>query len=289
MFIDLVAPKLTVNTFFFKQTNSIGFSLFPLALMMLIAIEVRWRERQRAMLAEHEQERQAYMLQVLKAQEDERRRTSRELHDGTIQELLLIANRVQSLIDDRGSVDQEQMKERLEQIMNEAFNVSEGVRRLSLDLRPSVLDNTGLVPALRSLADRLFQESGIEAKVAVEGRARRFHADTEIQIFRIVQEALSNVRRHSRATAVTITLSFTRHRLGITIRDNGIGFHVEDILKNLANHRKLGIASMQQRAILIGGTLDIHSQPGEGTVISIEIVEQPVKSMPAQGLALTDS
>ena len=243
----------------------------PLMVVIIIAFERRWRETQKRILAEREEERQVYMSQIFKAQENERQRIAQELHDGTIQELLVIANRAQTLVSGDGNETTVQKREHAEWVRDAILQLLEDVRRLSLDLRPSVLDDIGLVPALRWLIDHLNHEGGIETNVVVHGAERKLSSETEVTIFRIVQEALNNARRHSKATEAVVTLEFAPESLEITVRDNGDGFSLSETIGKLATEGKLGLIGMQQRAQFLNGALHISSKPGEGTSISIEV------------------
>jgi len=252
--------------------RNIGFSLFPLMAVVIIALELNWREKERKVAAEREKERQVYMSQIFKAQENERRRIAQELHDDTTQTLLVIANRAQSLVS--GDYDETalEVREHAEWIRDAILQVSEGIRRLSLDLRPSLLDNIGLVPALRWLLNRLNQDDGITTKMMVKGVERKLPPEIEASIFRIVQEALHNVRRHSEASMAVLTLGFNSKSLKIRVRDNGKGFSLQETVGKLATEGKLGIIGMQQRAQFLDGTFDIHSELGKGTLVSIEVM-----------------
>lgn len=253
--------------------RNIGLSLVPLTAIIIITMELKWRERQRKIAVEREEERQIYMSQIFKAQERERQRIAQELHDDTTQELLVIANRAQTLATGSNSETAPEMREQAEWIRDAVLQVSEEVRRLSLDLRPSILDDIGLVPALRWLTDRLTQEGGINTRVVVHGTERKLRSEAEGTIFRIVQEALNNIRHHSKATEAVVTLKFAPRSLGITVRDNGRGFALNEMIGNLAAEGKLGLIGMQQRAKLLDGTYDIRSQPGEGTLVSVKITD----------------
>ena len=164
-----------------------------------------------------------------------------------------------------------QKREHAEWVRDAVLQLLEDVRRLSLDLRPSVLDDIGLVPALRWLTDHLNQEGGIETKIAVYGAERKLSSEIEVTTFRIVQEALNNARRHSKATEAIVTLEFAPESLEITVRDNGDGFSLSETIGKLATEGKLGLIGMQQRAQFLHGALHISSRPGEGTSVSIEI------------------
>ncbi|HEY81920.1 MAG TPA: sensor histidine kinase [Dehalococcoidia bacterium] len=250
---------------------NVALSFVPLTAVMIITMELKWRERQRQIMVERERERQVYMSEIFRAQENERQRIAQELHDDTTQELLVIANRAQNLVSGDHGQSSPMVREQAEWIRDAVLKLSENVRRLSLDLRPSVLDDIGLVPAVRWLADRLNQEDGINTKVVVSGQERKLRPEAEVTIFRIIQEALNNVRRHSQASEAVVTLDFAPQSLKITVQDNGNGFSLKETLSSLASKGKLGLIGVQQRARLLNGTCVICSQPGEGTSVSVEI------------------
>jgi len=118
----------------------------------------------------------------------------------------------------------------------------------------------------------LNQEDGINSKVVVSGQERKLRPEAEVTIFRIIQEALNNVRRHSRASEAVVTLDFAPESLKIMVQDNGNGFSLNETLGNLAGKGKLGLIGVQQRARLLNGTCTIRSQPGKGTSVSVEII-----------------
>lgn len=256
--------------------RNIAFLFVPMAVVIIIALELYWRERQKEMMAEQERERQAYMAQIFRAQEDERRRIAQELHDDTTQELLALANSAQRLVTDADEAKYDNMKKNAEWMRDMTLALSNNVRRLSLDLRPSILDDIGLVPALRWAADRLNQETNINSKVLVEGSIRKLPAETEVNIFRVIQEALNNVRRHSDATEAIITVHFNSDSTKLVIQDNGKGFAQKEIISKLISEGKMGIIGMQQRAKFINGTFNVLSKRGQGTSVSIELTDQPI-------------
>jgi len=267
-----ILPRMIYYSFTFGAlVRNIAFAFVPLATVAAVTLELQWRDRQRQVSVEREKERQLYMSQIFKAQEDERRRIAQELHDDTMQELLVIANRAQTLVSGDGNETTLEMRERAEWIRDAILQVLENIRRLSLDLRPSMLDNIGLLPALRWLVDRLNQEGEIDTKVVVHGVRKKLRPETEVTIFRIVQEALNNVRRHSKATKAMVTLKFNSESLEIMVQDNGEGFPLNETIRNLTSEGKLGLIGMQQRAQLINSTFNIYSRPGEGTLVSIKI------------------
>ncbi|MFH1169528.1 MAG: sensor histidine kinase, partial [Chloroflexota bacterium] len=169
----------------------------------------------------------------------------------------------------------EESRRRLEELWQHINNAIQGVRRLSQDLRPAALDRLGLLPALEWLADETKKYSGIETKVNIKGNPQRFPEEEELLLFRITQEALRNVWRHSKASEAEIAVEFDQDKARITVSDNGKGFDLPDKLGDLARDGKLGLAGMQERAQLLGATLSVQSQPGKGSSITVEL---PVKS-----------
>lgn len=252
--------------------SNILFLSVPLMIIAFLSFEIKLRERERRTLLEREAERQFYMSQVFKAQEDERQRIARELHDGTTQNLLVVANRAQSLLAEDNLKDVEQVKAQAERIRDEVLDLSEDVRRLSLDLRPAVLDNIGLTPAIRWLVDRFSKENNTKAKLVVDGEVRKLSAGSDVIIFRIIQEALNNIRRHSKATKAVVTIEFLQEEVKIAVQDNGKGFLLPKTINKLATEGKLGIIGMQQRASFLDGIINISSKPGKGTLVLAKLI-----------------
>jgi len=211
-----------------------------------------------------------YLQQVTRAQENERKRISRELHDDTIQALVVLSRQLDSLASSSDGLSEDK-QHRLEELRQQTNNIMQGVRRLSQDLRPAALDRLGLLSALEWLASDVSQYSGIETKVNVVGTIRRLSEEEELVLFRITQEALSNIRRHSKATEAEITVKFDKSKVKITINDNGQGFDIPQTIGDLARSGKLGLAGMQERARLIGGTLTVQSKTGKGSRINVAL------------------
>lgn len=243
--------------------------LLPFFITSLVAFELARRRRERKHFAEREAERQVYISKILESQENERLRIAQEIHDDTMQTLLVIANRAQNLIPS-GKGDLAEVKKSAEWIRDSTLQAIEELRRTSLDLRPSVLDNLGLVPALRWLVDNMSEGSDINTRITIKGTKRKLLPETEVSIFRVVQEALTNIKRHSKATEAVVILEFGAENLKITIEDNGQGFRPPKKPNRLAARGQLGLIGMRQRIELLGGTLKIHSRIGKGTLLLIE-------------------
>jgi signal transduction histidine kinase len=145
------------------------------------------------------------------------------------------------------------------------------LRRLTQNLRPRILDDHGLVPALDWLADLLQEQYGIEAQVRVAQPLPEEAAETQLLLFRIAQEALHNVGRHSGASQACLSLRSSGNRVIMVVRDNGRGFKLTGGLSELANRGKLGLLGMHERARLLGGSLEVETAPGKGTTIMVEL------------------
>jgi two-component system sensor histidine kinase DegS len=211
-----------------------------------------------------------HLREITRAQEEERKRVARELHDDTAQDLVILLRQVDRLapaIDKLSPPDAELMEE----LRKQAARIMDGVHRFSQDLRPSVLDDLGLLPALEWLAADLTEHFGIAVEMKVLGSVRRFSPETELVIFRIAQEALRNVWKHSGAAKARATLKFGGDRAVLTVEDEGKGFELPERMDDLTVAGKLGLAGMQERAQLIGGKLGLRSEPGKGTTLTLEV------------------
>ena len=210
-----------------------------------------------------------YLQQITRAQEEERERIARELHDDTIQYLVVLARQLDDLANSSKSMSKED-KACLENLRQQTNSIMEGVRQLSHDLRPATLDRLGLVAALEWLASSMEKLSGIDVRVTKSGTERRLPGEVELVMFRIAQEALSNVRRHSRANNAEVVVEFDDKKVRMTIRDNGKGFTLPEKAGDLLKKGKLGLAGMQERIQLLNGSLKIESEPGKGSAVVIE-------------------
>ena len=211
-----------------------------------------------------------YLQQVTRAQEEERRRIARELHDDTAQDLVVLSRRLDRLISNGERLSSQDVT-RLEETRQQIDRILDGVRRFSQDLRPSVLDDLGLLPALEWLSSDITEHFGISTAIGVIGSVRRFNPDTELVLFRIVQEALRNVWKHSEASRAWISVEFDEDKATFTIQDNGKGFELPKNIGDFAGVSKLGLVGMQERAQLISGKLALQSEPGKGTTVTIEV------------------
>jgi PAS domain S-box-containing protein len=210
-----------------------------------------------------------YLGQITMAQEEERKRIARELHDETIQALVVLARQLEDIISVSSDLSFDKRR-LLENLRKQADDIMADVRRLSQDLRPPALDRLGLVPALEWLASDIGKRSGINVEVRIHGVSRRFSPEVELVLFRVAQEALRNVWRHAQATRADIIVEFGDRKIRITIKDNGRGFDLPETTGDLVKQGRLGLAGMQERIQLVRGNLRIESEPNEGTIVIIE-------------------
>jgi PAS domain S-box-containing protein len=211
-----------------------------------------------------------YLHQITKAQEEERKRIARELHDDMAQVLGSLSRQLDNFIRKKHGFASNEVLflKDLQAQLNRGVQV---VHRLVQDLRPSLLDDLGLIPALRSLTKSLQESEGIATDLKVSGGERRFLPEVELLLFRIVQEALSNIRRHAQASEAQVVIDFAEDRVKLTISDNGRGFELSGGVDDFPRSGKLGLAGMQERAQLLGGTLEVRSTLGKGTTLIVEV------------------
>ena len=212
-----------------------------------------------------------YLREITRAQEEERKRIARELHDDTAQDLVVLSRKLDSFVAsavNRLSVEDVSYVEKLRQ---QTEHILDGVHRFSQDLRPSVLDDLGLVPALEWLTPDLTNHFGIAIALEVLGSVHRFPPEIELILFRIAQEALRNVWKHSEASKAWVTVEFGDDKTVLTVKDNGRGFELPERIEDLAVAGKLGLVGMQERAQLTGGRLTLQSEPGKGTTVIVEV------------------
>ncbi|MDD5037911.1 MAG: sensor histidine kinase [Dehalococcoidales bacterium] len=280
--VSLVSfPALVPLIFYYYETTgnvvrNIAFLLLPSAIIVLIAMEINWHRKEREIATEREKERQLYMTQVLQAQEEERKRIALEIHDDAIQRLVVHSNYAENMLLQLESKNSSTLKKDIKWIRDNSIALTEDLRRMSLDLRPSILDNFGLVPALRWLVGRMNKETDINAKVKIKGTVQKLLSDIEVNIFRIVQEALNNAIKHSRCREVLVTLEYGSDGLELTVEDDGQGFSIENTFLELASERKMGLIGMKQRARSINGIIEISSQLRHGTQIKLKLPSSDV-------------
>ncbi len=208
--------------------------------------------------------------QVLSAHEGERRRIARELHDDTAQSLTSILVRLRLL---ERSADDPVIRQNVEELRELTAGALDSVRRMALDLRPSALDDLGLPAALNSYAEKYSQRWPIQVRFTTRGIRRRLPPETELVLYRVAQEALSNVAKHSSARSAEISLSRKSSVVTLTVQDDGRGFDTSRVSPE--DGRGLGLFGMKERVALVGGSLEIESTPRAGTSIIARVPIRP--------------
>jgi signal transduction histidine kinase len=220
--------------------------------------EVQQKERNRGEL----------FKKAINAQEDERKRIARELHDETSQSLTALlfaaeeAGELKSIL---------AVRKRICSMHELIQHTLDGIHKLIFDLRPSVLDHLGLAPAIRWLGKSRLEARGVRVTLEECGEPKRLPAELETALFRVLQEAMTNIARHSAARNVWIEYQVTDQLVRVLVQDDGVGFDVLDIEITPDSPRGLGLMGMQERLELLGGDIHILSTPGNGTRLEITV------------------
>ncbi|MFQ5614075.1 MAG: GAF domain-containing protein [Anaerolineae bacterium] len=226
-----------------------------------------------------EQLRGKLLERVITAQEDERKRIARELHDDTSQSLTGLLYTLEEAAE---TIDPDELQDLLVRMQGISLQALEGVFNIIYDLRPSLLDHLGLCAALRSYAEKRLAPS-VRVHLEQSGDVRRLPGPVETALFRVVQEAISNIAEHAGAGKVDISLDFRKRFVIVIVEDNGVGFDLDEVTRLPDGQRRgLGLLGMQERIELLGGDIRIASEPDVGTSLFISV---PVESGEASSQA----
>ena len=225
-------------------------------------VQIKWKQTEEKL---KESEKKMTTL-VMRAQEEERKRVSRELHDGVGQALYSIIVKVKMT---KRTIEDQQMIEVLQDMESMVGQAMKEVKELATQLRPSALDDLGLIPALRSYITRCREIYGIQMMLRVEGVQGRFSPEIETALYRICQEALTNAVKYSGTDAIDIILTHTDDYIQLTVQDYGQGFDMSHVLTE--DKGGIGLFSMQERATLLQGEVIIRSEQGRGTSVNTYI------------------
>jgi two-component system sensor histidine kinase NreB len=213
---------------------------------------------------ERQQTLERYARRTVRTREEERRRIGRELHDGPLQSLMLLLRGLEA-VERRPKSDT--TPDPIVDARDLAEQTADELRRISRALRPSILDDLGLVPAIRSEAAALARRTNLKVDFAVTGAQGAIEPEVELVLLRVTQEALHNVERHSSASAATVRLRFGRTRTCLVIRDDGRGLDQSESASALLTSGKLGLVGMEERTRLVGGEFAARRRPVGGTII----------------------
>ena len=220
-------------------------------------------------LREKERVRGLLLTKVVTAQEEERRRISHELHDQIGQLLTALLIQLQLLERD---LSEPSLRERLKMLKQLAEEISSHLHHIAWELRPPALDELGLMAALEKVTEEWSRRFNIPCEFVANGSINgEVQPEMAIGIFRIVQEALTNIAKHAKATHARVSVYQEDSELVVTVEDNGVGFKVSDILKHPDENKRLGLLGMMERAAMLSGTLTIDSKPGKGTKVQVRI------------------
>jgi signal transduction histidine kinase len=283
---SVIFPSMFLNSELFLQLFDVPVQLFRAATAMaaaffvvrfLRAFEVerarRLRELQAAQLhavQQREQLRRDLLRQIVTAQEAERQRIARELHDETGQALTglgLGLRAVKTML----CAENEPAARHVEELEAMAGSALDELRRVVADLRPSHLDDLGLIPALRWYTQEIEARSGVRVRLEAQPPPLPLRPELNTVLFRIVQEALSNVVRHAQAREAMVHLTATPEALYLTVSDDGRGFAPEPVFAPQRGRQAWGLLGMQERAALVGGELTVNSAAGRGTTIGVVV------------------
>lgn len=259
----------------FRAVTAVSAAIFVIRFLRAFQVETERKiaELQTARLEESQQRevlRVELFRRVVAAQEAERQRIARDLHDETGQSLTAIGMGLRGLSGRLGPRNKDALAtlHKLETLTADSLKE---LQRLMTDLRPSHLDDLGLSAALRWYSSKIQEHSSLNIRVDIHGEECDLDESMKITIFRIVQESLNNIIKHARATHVNIHLHFQEKKVRINVFDNGIGFDRDQVRERRNNRPCLGLAGMEERAALLGGTVTVQSRPGYGTEVEVSI------------------
>jgi signal transduction histidine kinase len=250
------------------------------------ALEEMVEERTRELTSLYEQFQGKEMMckrllgQVLTAQEEERTRLARELHD-TIGQSLTAIIMTTTAVENSLPAAFVSGKEKLAAVRHIAAQTLQDLRNLIFDLRPEVLDDLGLALALRSQVKKCLEPAGVRARLKAAGLKDQLPPEVETAVFRVVQEAITNIARHAQASEANISLIHKDGKLVVRVEDNGVGFDPAQVMSN--EQKGWGLRGMEERITLLGGKFYIGSKAGQGTLVLAEVPLDQSESLPYPG------
>lgn len=292
LLIDLLPPMGPRSTAFLDGSLLVLFLSPPLFFLLyrpmkrqIIALtnarnrlqtEITERRLAEEALRQSEENLRSLSSHLLSNQEKERSHISRELHEELAQDLTAVSYRLQ-FIERRIEKDQVSLKDTCEQNLSLVRQIMDSVRRLSGELTPLETGHGGLATAIGELIRPLAENPGMKVTSRIDDLDRLIPRESQITVYRILQEAVANVENHARATRLSLVAQPRQGRVSIEVEDNGIGFDKEAVLKKSPSERGLGLATMEERVRMLGGSFAVRSQPGRGTELTFTI---PCKGQP---------
>jgi two-component system sensor histidine kinase DegS len=230
-------------------------------------------------ILESAKNRQLIGLKIILAQEDERKRIAREIHDGPAQSLanLVLRTEIAERLLDKN--DLELVRSELVDLKSQIRFGLEEIRKIIFNLRPMALDDLGLVPTLRKFVQDFEEKTRIRAVFETMGKDKRLPGAMEAALFRLVQEGYNNALKHAQPTFVSLEMTFQDETVQLVIADNGVGFQLNVVESRSKTHTHFGLIGMRERVELLQGKMDIESVVGQGTKIKIDV---PIKAEPGR-------
>lgn len=213
------------------------------------------------------QQRQHLSMQVIKAQEEERRRVARDIHDGPAQSMANVILRIE-ICERLLEKNPAQVPKELRELKKVLKNSLQDVRKIIFDLRPMALDDLGIIPTLKRYFNEYEERTGLKVELIAFGQEKRISSAMEVAIFRVIQEAVNNAYKHAQASKVVVRLEMTPKVVNCSIKDDGVGFVVKE---KMGQDKTFGLIGMRERIELLKGTFEINSSPGKGTEIKFQI------------------
>ncbi|GBF32582.1 two component sensor histidine kinase [Desulfocucumis palustris] len=208
-------------------------------------------------------------VNIIRAQEEERRKVARDIHDGPAQLLANIVMRAEFCLK-LMEIDHNKVKEELTALQQMVRQSLQDVRKIIFDLRPMVLDDLGLIPAIRRYFEEFTAEAGLTAELVTTGDNRRFATTIEVALFRVFQECLSNIRKHAAATQLLVKIEVLHNKVNMSVKDNGAGFNPKNVMADKKSEG-YGLIGMRERIQILKGEFSVTSVPKKGTSIHISV------------------
>lgn len=265
-----LSDTVSIPTVLLRSIAGLGITLSTIRGLEVFELEIDKSVQERDELREKQRFQTRLLARVIAAQEEERKRIARELHDE-------MGQRLSAVVMGLAAVAQvlphnpARAQEILEDCRETAVQALEGVRQTIIGLRPSLLDDLGLLPALRRMAEDISRRGEVDIQISAKGVGERLPPEVEIALFRILQEAMTNVARHARARRAVLRLMREDDILRAMLEDDGVGFNPAEVNICSKDGAGLGLIGMQERALLIGGSVVIDSAPGRGTRVCVSV------------------
>ncbi len=237
-------------------------------------MDITERKKVEEALRESETRLRFLSTRLFEAQDQERSRLSKELHDQLGHDLALLKSRLHSL-EKQLETHQESLKKDCENTISSIENIIENVRRISRDLMPSILEDLGLFASLRCLVENFSKQHAIHITLDVEDIDYLFSRDVQVNLYRVFQETFTNISKHAAAQNITVQVKKEGNRISFMVKDDGKGFEIDKLINRKSHEKGVGLMAMKERMHMMEGTFEVDSLPGRGTTIKFVV---PIKN-----------